>query len=84
MKGVIASGISVALFKNPVTVRGITGYMVTVAGVVAYSEVRQLPTEIQAWRPGQRSSRCCLVEGCVLDGAHLICWQFVSGIGLLF
>lgn len=39
MKGVIAAGISIALFKNPVTAKGMLGYLITVCGVVAYSEV---------------------------------------------
>jgi hypothetical protein len=39
MKGVIAAGISIALFKNPVTAKGMLGYLITVIGVVAYSEV---------------------------------------------
>lgn len=41
MKGVIAAGISIALFKNPVTAKGMMGYFITVCGVVAYSEVRR-------------------------------------------
>lgn len=40
MKGVIAAAISIALFKNPVTAKGMLGYFITVCGVVAYSEVR--------------------------------------------
>ena len=40
MKGVIAAGISIALFRNPVTAKGMLGYFITVCGVVAYSEVR--------------------------------------------
>jgi hypothetical protein len=39
MKGVIAAAISIALFKNPVTAKGMLGYFITVCGVVAYSEV---------------------------------------------
>lgn len=39
MKGVIAAGISIAMFKNPVTAKGMFGYAITVCGVVAYSEV---------------------------------------------
>ena len=39
LKGVIAVIISVALFRNPVTVKGCTGYMITVFGVILYSEV---------------------------------------------
>lgn len=42
MKGVIAAGISIALFKNPVTAKGMMGYFITVCGVVAYSEVSML------------------------------------------
>lgn len=40
MKGVIAAGISIAMFKNPVTAKGMIGYAITVGGVLAYSEVR--------------------------------------------
>jgi hypothetical protein len=40
MKGVIAAAISIALFKNPITAKGMMGYFITVCGVVAYSEVR--------------------------------------------
>lgn len=42
MKGVIAAGISIALFKNPVTAKGMMGYFITVCGVLAYSEVSML------------------------------------------
>ncbi|KAF8071001.1 sugar phosphate/phosphate translocator [Scenedesmus sp. PABB004] len=41
MKGVIAAGISIALFKNPVTAKGMLGYLITVCGVVAYSETKR-------------------------------------------
>eukprot|EP00775_Hariotina_reticulata_P001274 gene1274-1614_t len=41
MKGVIAAGISIALFKNPVTVKGMLGYFITVMGVVLYSESKR-------------------------------------------
>lgn len=44
MKGVIAAAISIALFKNPVTAKGMLGYLITVIGVVAYSEVRLVQT----------------------------------------
>lgn len=37
MKGVIAAAISVALFKNKVTVKGLIGYAITMAGVFLYS-----------------------------------------------
>ena len=39
-KGVVAAIISVAIFKNPVTTAGAMGYLITVGGVVAYSQVR--------------------------------------------
>ncbi|BBN70275.1 Nucleotide-sugar transporter family protein [Prunus dulcis] len=40
-KGAVAVVISILLFKNPVTVIGIGGYMITVAGVVAYGEAKR-------------------------------------------
>ncbi len=39
-KGVVAATISVLLFHNPVTAMSITGYGITVCGVVAYSQAR--------------------------------------------
>ena len=41
-KGVAAATISVALFRNPVTSMGLAGYSITVAGVVAYSQVHMI------------------------------------------
>ncbi|GBF95844.1 sugar phosphate phosphate translocator-like [Raphidocelis subcapitata] len=41
MKGVIAAAVSVALFRNVVTARGLLGYAITVAGVFAYSESKR-------------------------------------------
>lgn len=35
-KGVLATAVSVLIFQNPVTVLGIGGYAMTVAGVFAY------------------------------------------------
>ena len=35
-KGVAASFVSIAVFQNPVTAAGLTGYMVTVGGVILY------------------------------------------------
>ena len=35
-KGVLATAVSVLIFQNPVTVLGIGGYGMTVAGVFAY------------------------------------------------
>ncbi|PRQ44819.1 putative sugar phosphate transporter domain-containing protein [Rosa chinensis] len=40
-KGAVAVVISILLFKNPVTVIGIGGYMITVMGVVAYGEAKR-------------------------------------------
>ena len=39
-KGVVAAFVSIALFKNPVSFVGCAGYLLTVAGVVGYSQVR--------------------------------------------
>jgi hypothetical protein len=41
MKGVIAAVVSIALFRNTVTPRGVLGYAITVAGVFAYSESKR-------------------------------------------
>jgi hypothetical protein len=38
-KGVIAAVVSVMVFANPVTWRGVVGYAVTIFGVLLYSEV---------------------------------------------
>ena len=40
-KGVVAAAVSIMIFKNPVTLMGITGYIITIAGVVAYSESKK-------------------------------------------
>lgn len=40
-KGVIAAVVSVFMFGNPVTARGMFGYLITVAGVVLYSETKR-------------------------------------------
>jgi hypothetical protein len=37
LKGVVAAAVSVALFRNAVTGRGMAGYAVTIAGVFLYS-----------------------------------------------
>jgi hypothetical protein len=42
-KGVVAATISVLLFHNPVTAMSVTGYGITVCGVVAYSQARAPP-----------------------------------------
>ncbi|XP_022747605.1 UDP-URONIC ACID TRANSPORTER 1-like [Durio zibethinus] len=40
-KGAVAVVISILMFRNPVTVVGIAGYMMTVLGVVAYGEAKR-------------------------------------------
>lgn len=48
-KGVIAAAVSVALFKNVVTLKGLVGYAITIAGVFAYSETkRRLKPQLKA------------------------------------
>ena len=39
MKGVVAVIVSVLWFRNPISLYGMLGYGVTVAGVIAYSQV---------------------------------------------
>lgn len=56
-KGVVASAVSVALFKNPVTSTGALGYAITVAGVVMYSQAKKQATKQEAMRElGKESS----------------------------
>ena len=40
-KGIAAAIVSVLLFRNPVTAMGIIGYIVTIIGVLAYSESKR-------------------------------------------
>lgn len=40
-KGVVAAGVSVAVFRNTVTVQGCLGYAITVGGVFLYSESKR-------------------------------------------
>lgn len=40
-KAAVAAGVSVLIFRNPVTVMGIAGFGVTIMGVVLYSEARK-------------------------------------------
>lgn len=40
-KGVIAAVVSVMVFHNPVTYKGIVGYAITVSGVFLYSESKR-------------------------------------------
>ena len=51
-KGVVASAVSVALFKNPVTSTGALGYAITVAGVVMYSQVCAVLAGVVLYSPG--------------------------------
>lgn len=46
MKGIIATAVSVALFRNPVTPKGLLGYAITVAGVWMYSRSKQRANSI--------------------------------------
>ncbi|GBF98555.1 sugar phosphate phosphate translocator-like [Raphidocelis subcapitata] len=48
LKGVIAAGVSVALFRNAVTAKGMLGYAVTIAGVFAYSTSKRRAAVIRA------------------------------------
>lgn len=56
MKGVIAAAISIALFKNPVTAKGMLGYLITVIGVVAYSETKRRSKLRQIHETGKTAS----------------------------
>ncbi|KAJ8767629.1 hypothetical protein K2173_018187 [Erythroxylum novogranatense] len=40
-KAAVAAGVSVLIFRNPVTVMGMTGFVVTIMGVVLYSEAKK-------------------------------------------
>lgn len=40
-KEVVAAAVSIMIFKNPVTLMGILGYVITMGGVVAYSESKK-------------------------------------------
>ena len=40
-KGAVAVVISIIIFRNPVTVIGMGGYLITVAGVMAYGETKR-------------------------------------------
>uniref|UniRef100_A0A452XSV1 Sugar phosphate transporter domain-containing protein n=1 Tax=Aegilops tauschii subsp. strangulata TaxID=200361 RepID=A0A452XSV1_AEGTS len=40
-KGAVAVVVSILIFKNPVTVMGMLGYGVTIAGVVLYGEAKK-------------------------------------------
>ncbi|CAI7866347.1 unnamed protein product, partial [Closterium sp. NIES-53] len=40
-KGAVAVVVSIIIFRNPVTLLGMIGYGITVAGVVLYSEAKK-------------------------------------------
>ena len=40
-KGAVAVVISILIFKNPVSVTGMLGYLLTVFGVILYSEAKK-------------------------------------------
>mmetsp|Transcript_388 Transcript_388/g.900 ORF Transcript_388/g.900 Transcript_388/m.900 type:complete len:164 (-) Transcript_388:220-711(-) len=40
-KGVVAAGVSIMIFQNPVTFMGMAGYVITIAGVVCYSATKK-------------------------------------------
>lgn len=52
-KGVVAAGVSIAIFRNPVTVQGMLGYFITIAGVVAYSESKKRTVRIRSLSRGE-------------------------------
>lgn len=41
-KGIVAAGISILIFRNPITSQGALGYAVTLLGVALYSQVSTL------------------------------------------
>lgn len=40
-KGAVAYSVSIAIFHNKVSLAGVIGYTVTIAGVVCYSEIKR-------------------------------------------
>ena len=46
-KGVVATIVSILLFRNPVSATGMVGYTITVFGVIAYSEAKKRATKQQ-------------------------------------
>ncbi len=69
-KGVFAAIVSVALYKNPVTLEGWGGYAITIIGTVLYSEVRMrglgyfdtsqmVPTVLRVWPPYTANATLC-------------------------
>jgi hypothetical protein len=66
MKGVIAAVVSVALFRNTVTPRGILGYAITVAGVFAYSESKRRARAFKAIETAKSLSTDGETEGAPL------------------
>ncbi|KAI8470787.1 MAG: triose-phosphate transporter family-domain-containing protein [Monoraphidium minutum] len=56
MKGVVAAGVSIAIFRNPVTPVGCAGSAVTMGGVFAYSAAKR---RAAAARAAEASSKVC-------------------------
>ena len=54
VKGVVAVVVSVLWFRNPISLYGMLGYGVTVCGVIAYSQVTIVLSELSAVRFGTR------------------------------
>lgn len=84
MKGVIAAAISIALFKNPVTAKGMLGYFITVCGVVAYSEVRAEQQWAAVTVSNAGSLRSCMLQVgaaygyAVTAGQPLCCFRMLA------
>ncbi|GMH22731.1 hypothetical protein Nepgr_024574 [Nepenthes gracilis] len=47
-KSAVAAVVSVLIFRNPVTVMGMTGFAITIIGVVLYSEAKKRPKVVTA------------------------------------
>lgn len=65
-KGVIAAVVSVMVFANPVTWRGVVGYAVTIFGVLLYSEVSSNACA---------GNTCCQQVVRLLSACHALCLQ---------
>ena len=64
--GRACAGVSIALFRNPVSVIGCIGYTLTISGVFAYSQVRAFSVR----EPGHAS--------CLADTQTLCCRRSAS------
>ena len=66
-KGVVAALVSVLVFRNPVSVVGCGGYLVTVAGVYGYSEVCPLEGLPACFA-------CLIITSMLIKRVHLPDW----------